>query len=130
MTKRKVARDLGSPRAPVSSRKTTPAAQSSFVDQDFLTLMPRQEASKWLTRLSSELQSTFGDQGPNTFDRLDLARRAHAIVAQAGFLGFSDLSQLCGTLEEACHAQEDLSLPFEKARLAAEAARRRISMLR
>jgi CheY-like chemotaxis protein len=124
---------LGSPNALGPPGEKAPVAHSSFVDedfQDFRTLMSSQEVKKWLTRLSNELQRTFCDQGPDAIDRSDLARRAHAIVSQAGFLGFSDLSQLCGTLEEACNTQADLSLPFEKARLAADAARRTISTLR
>jgi CheY-like chemotaxis protein len=128
-----VGRVLGSPNALGSPAKNAPVVQSSFVEegfQDFRTLMSSQEVRKWLTRLSNELQSTFRDESPDTIDRLDLARRAHAIVSQAGFLGFSDLSQLCGTLEEACNTQADLSLPFEKARLAANAARRTIRTLR
>jgi hypothetical protein len=130
---RKVVRALGSPNALDASGEKASVAQSCIVDehfQDFRALMSSQEVTEWLTRLSNELQSTFFEQDPDTMDRLDLARRAHAIVSHAGFLGFSDLSQLCRTLEETCNTQADLSLPFEQARLAADAARRTIGTLR
>ena len=62
-------------------------------------------------------------------DRSQLARRAHAIVSQAGILGFSDLARLCSTLEEACANGGDVSSPFRKAELAARAARDAIGSL-
>ena len=132
MTKRKVALSLDWPHPVDSQRASAPAVQSLFVDadfQDFRSLMSGQEVSEWLTRLATELQSTFSAQGPDKFDRLDLGRRAHVLIPQAGFLGFSDLSQLCSRLEEACHTKKDLSLPFENARLAAEAAGKQIRSL-
>ena len=94
---KEIGRVPGSSKAPNSPAEKAPVAQPSFVAadfQDFRTLMSSQEVAKWLTRLSNELQSTFCDQSPDTIDRLDLARRAHAIISQAGFLGFSPFPAL------------------------------------
>jgi CheY-like chemotaxis protein len=74
----------------------------------------------WLTRLLHDLQITFFDQEPNVFDRSKLAGRAHAIVSEAGILGFSDL-------EEACVSGGNVLPAFGKAELAARAARLAIS---
>lgn len=109
------------------------SVQTSFVEtdfEDFRKMMSGDEVSAWLTRLSEDLQITFFAQPLEALDRSHLARRAHAIVSQAGFLGFADLARLCSTLEEACITCADLSSPFERASLAADAVCRTISTLR
>jgi len=58
-----------------------------------------------------------------------LALQVHALVSQAGFLGFSELSRRCSALEEACHAPADIVPAFEAARVSARAARRMITTL-
>jgi hypothetical protein len=123
---------ITSPKA-LNSPEIAPLPQASFVEkdfEDFRTMMSSEEISLWLTRLSGELKNIFFDQGLDTLDRSDLARRAHCIVSQAGFLGFSNLARLCVTLEEACITRADLSSPFEKASLAAHAVCRTINTLR
>jgi HPt (histidine-containing phosphotransfer) domain-containing protein len=105
---------------------------TSFVEkdfEDFRKMMSGEETTAWLSRLSEELQATFFDQPLDTLERSQLARRAHAIVSQAGFLGFADLARLCGALEEACATRADLSASFERASRAAQAACITISAL-
>lgn len=109
------------------------SGKTSFVEtdfEDFRKMMSGDEVSAWLTRLSEDLQITFFAQPLETLDRAHLARRAHAIVSQAGFLGFADLARLCSALEEACVTRVDLSSPFERASLAAHAVCGTISALR
>jgi CheY-like chemotaxis protein len=89
---------------------------------EFRAISGKEIVSAWLGRLSKELRSTFLDQEPNRIDRSQLARRAHAIVSQAGILGFADLARLCGTLEEACANGGDMLSSFRRAELAARAA--------
>jgi HPt (histidine-containing phosphotransfer) domain-containing protein len=106
--------------------------QTLFVEtdfDDFRKMMSGEEVSSWLRRLSDELRRTFFDRPVEALDRSQLARHAHAIVSQAGFLGFSDLARICGTLEEACAMPADLSAPFEQASLAARAVCARINTL-
>jgi chemotaxis protein histidine kinase CheA len=106
---------------------------TSFVEkdfEDFRKMMSGEEITAWLARLSEELQATFFDQPLDKLERSHLARRAHAIVSQAGFLGFSDLARLCSALEEACATRADLSACFEQASRAARAVCITISALR
>ena len=106
---------------------------TSFVEkdfEDFRTMMSGEEITAWLARLSEELHATFFNQPLDKLERSNLARRAHAIVSQAGFLGFSDLARLCSTLEEACATPADHRRSFEQASAAAQAVCNTISALR
>jgi CheY-like chemotaxis protein len=119
-----VARLIGPPKGLHHFAEKTPAEHAPFVVrnfEDFRATIGTEKVSTWLTRLLEELRSTFFDQESKTLDRTQLARRAHAIVSQAGILGFSDLARLCSTLEQACATGGDVSSPFGKAELAARA---------
>jgi CheY-like chemotaxis protein/HPt (histidine-containing phosphotransfer) domain-containing protein len=120
-------------RAPkVLDHSIVPAERAPLITKDFREfreISGKEVVTAWLSRLSEELRTTFSDQEPDMIDRSQLARRAHAIVSQAGILGFSDLARLCGTLEEACANGGDVSSPFRKAELAARAAREAIGSL-
>jgi HPt (histidine-containing phosphotransfer) domain-containing protein len=105
-----------------------PLATKDF--REFRAISGKEVVTAWLARLSEELRNTFFDREPDMIDRSQLAHRAHAIVSQAGILGFSDLARLCGTLEEACTNGGDVSSPFRKAELAARRARDSIGSLR
>jgi CheY-like chemotaxis protein len=114
------------------SEKKAPAEVAGFVLEDFeafRTISGEQTVAVWLTRLSKELQRTFFDEEADKFDPSLLARRAHAIVSQAGLLGFSDLTQLCGTLEQTCANGGDVSSAFGKAERSARAVRDAIGTL-
>jgi CheY-like chemotaxis protein len=109
-----------------------PAERGALVVKDFRefrAISGNEIVTAWLTRLLKELQVTFFDRKPNMYDRSKLAHRVHAIVSQAGILGFSDLSRLCSALEEACANGGNVLPAFEKAALAASAARLAIGSL-
>jgi CheY-like chemotaxis protein len=118
--------DIGPP-AEKPHRPRAPFAADEF--ENFRAMMGSKIVAVWLARLSQDLQSAFFDHGQAPPDRSRLARRAHAIVSQAGILGFSELARLCGTLEEACATGADVSAPFGKAKLAARAAHDTIGSL-
>lgn len=123
---------LGSPKSPRSSEPAALPDAAVFVEavfQDFRKLMSSQETAAWLRKLSDLLQSTFCGRGLDAVDRFQLARRTHAIVSLAGFLGFADLARHCSALEEACHAGADLSLSFAAASVASHAALRTLDTL-
>jgi DNA-binding response OmpR family regulator len=87
-------------------------------------LMGRPWAVRGLTRLKGQIDEAFGaDSGVVQNDK-QLADRAHALVSLAALLGFSALSELCSTLEEACRGGHDVQLPFERAKAAAAEARK------
>src|SRR6202043_2950219 len=95
--------------------------QEAFTD--FVNLMGQERVAEWLTRLKQQLEGAFfADQ----VDREELARSAHAIISQAAILGFSELAELCGQLQEACDSSRNLSLPIQKARSASNTAREMI----
>jgi CheY-like chemotaxis protein len=109
-----------------------PAEHAPLVAKDFRefrAISGKEVVTAWLTRLLEELRRTFVDQEPDVFDRSQLACHAHAIVSQAGILGFSDLARLCSALEEACANGGDVLSAFGKAQLAARAARDAIGCL-
>ncbi len=58
-----------------------------------------------------------------TQDEGQLAHQAHGLVSLAALLGFARLSELCGTLEEACRNRLGVELAFEGASAEAVSAR-------
>jgi CheY-like chemotaxis protein len=127
-----IRRLVGPAKVPDYWQKGAPSERGPLVVRDFKefrAISGKEIVAAWLTRLLAELQITFFDQELNMFDRPKLARRAHAIVSQAGILGFSDLSRRCSTLEEACANGWNVLLAFGKAELAARAARLAIGSL-
>ncbi len=95
---------------------------------DFRALMGAEQTAGWVVALSQELHSTFFDQDLVQVDRAQLARRAHAIVAQAGFLGFPDLARRCAALEQACAGAGDIISYFTRAKRAAARVRKTIAL--
>jgi CheY-like chemotaxis protein len=125
-----IGRLVRSPKAP--DHLIAPVQRAPLVAKDFSefrAISGKEAVTAWLARLSEELRTTFLDQEPDMIDRSQLACHAHAIVSQAGILGFSDLARLCGTLEEACADGGDVLSPFRRAQLAARAARDAIGSL-
>jgi signal transduction histidine kinase/CheY-like chemotaxis protein/HPt (histidine-containing phosphotransfer) domain-containing protein len=98
--------------------------QEAFTD--FVNLMGDERVAEWLTRLKKQLEGTFFDNTFDEVDREELARSAHSIISQAAILGFSELAELCGQLQEACDSSRNLSLPIQKARSASNTAREMI----
>jgi signal transduction histidine kinase/CheY-like chemotaxis protein/HPt (histidine-containing phosphotransfer) domain-containing protein len=93
--------------------------------------MGPQWVSRGLCELKDQLEITFEDTGGEPVDRVVLARQAHTLVARAGMLGFSELAQLCGGLEQACKQGGPLGPLLSKtqaARLQAQAAIPRLQL--
>lgn len=87
-------------------------------------LMGRPWAVRGLIKLKGQIDEVFAaDCGMARNDGW-MADRAHALVSLAAILGFSALSELCSTLEEACRGGHDVQLPFERAKAAAAEVRK------
>ena len=97
------------------------AASQSF-DRSFFDetceAMGREWVRRSLANLIAQVESTFTGQTSTSPDLRQLARSAHTLVAHAGLLGFSEFSQLCRALEEACNTGGDISLPLSNAQAA------------
>lgn len=76
-----------------------------------------------LRRLNRRIDEAFGDPADRAPAPEQLERRAHQIVSDAGQLGFSELSESCGVLEEACSGKGDIAPALTRARHAAERVR-------
>jgi len=87
--------------------------------EELCSTMGREWVSRSLSELTDHLELAFKDLSPAARDRDVLARQAHLLVARAGFLGFSELAQLCSALEQACKRGEGLEPAWSKVRLAA-----------
>lgn len=81
--------------------------------------MGKEWTAKGLTTIATQIEHTFGDEkNTGSADRGQLARDAHALASLAGMLGFSEFSQLCRDLEEACGKGGDFSSPLRQAQAA------------
>lgn len=87
-------------------------------------LMGRPWALRGLARLTVQIDEAFGTDLDAARSDGRLVGQAHALVSLAAVLGFSTLSELCSTLEEACKSGHGVRLPFEYARAAASEARK------
>jgi signal transduction histidine kinase/DNA-binding response OmpR family regulator len=97
--------------------------------QDLTETIGADRVSQWLTRLDEQLRSTFASDAFAANSRQQTAFAAHAIVSQAALLGFSELADLCSTLEQACHNGKDLTDLLGQTRSVAVAACERIAHL-
>jgi len=80
--------------------------------------------SRGLEKLRQEIGELFG-AAPAVMDRADIASRAHKLIAHAGLLGFSELSDLCRELETACARGGDISGQLQRAAACAKLAQTR-----
>lgn len=96
--------------------------ESAF--EEACELMGRAWAVRGLTKLRGQIDEAFGANSGVARDSAQLAGQAHALVPLAAILGFSTLSELCSTLEEACRSGDDVRRPFEAAKAAASEARK------
>lgn len=97
------------------------AFDSAFFDEVCAT-MGRDWVVKGLRKLAAQIETTFGQESLAPADRRQLAQRAHALASSAGMFGFSELSQLCRRLEDACSKEEDLLRPLHQAQSASRPA--------
>ncbi|MEF2553942.1 Hpt domain-containing protein [Aurantimonas sp. A2-1-M11] len=79
------------------------------------------------SKLRRQIEEVFGNEAAALADRQQLARQAHQLVTHAALLGFSELSQLCIELEEACTSGQDVAAPFQQAKAAGQIADRSAS---
>ncbi|MCJ2132341.1 Hpt domain-containing protein [Methylobacterium sp. E-045] len=55
-------------------------------------------------------------------DRIAIAQDAHALLASSGSLGFLNLSRCCSMIEQACLKGDDIAIPLQEGRIAADRA--------
>jgi PAS domain S-box-containing protein len=91
------------------------------------TLMGPERVDGLLGMLAAELEQRFRARSG---DRAGLARDAHAMIAAAGLLGFTGLSDLCREIEGACLAGADLPELQRRIEAARAAALEQIETLR
>ncbi|MGX7707382.1 ATP-binding protein [Methylobacterium sp. Gmos1] len=91
------------------------------------TLMGPERIDGLLGMLAAELEQRFRARSG---DRAGLARDAHAMIAAAGLLGFTGLSDLCREIEGACLAGADLPELQRRIEAARAAALEQIETLR
>ncbi len=97
--------------------------EKSTAFQEALELMGRPWALRGLITLEAQIGEAFGTDSGGARNQGQLVSQAHALASLAAILGFSDLSERCSTLEEACKRGQGVQPPFESARRAALEAR-------
>jgi CheY-like chemotaxis protein/HPt (histidine-containing phosphotransfer) domain-containing protein len=109
-------------------QKAEPSLQGGRVDtnplaagfRDVVALLGRDAALLALGRLEQQIHAMF--PAGHAEDPQVLARQAHALVAQAGLLGFRDLADSASRLEKACLGHGDIGSAKAGAEAAAQAA--------
>ena len=103
-----------------------PEPPAPFFDQqafeELRTMMGSERVSEWIAKFLEQLEATFPVAAAETPSRELLARDAHELVSHAGFLGFLELSLLCGELEGVCVSGGDVGPSILRVRAAARAA--------
>ncbi|MEE1656955.1 ATP-binding protein [Microvirga sp. CF3062] len=92
-------------------------ASASFSETDFESFrrtMGSERVALWLDRLQGQLESAFLTKDAAHLDHRQIAKEAHAIIAQAALLGFLELASLCTSLERICLEGGDIRTPLEK----------------
>lgn len=79
------------------------------VFEEFVDLFGADATKTWLTRFRLALDPDHLAEVAATGDRAELARYAHAMIAQAGTLGFTRLTNLLRALERSCIGNEPMS---------------------
>ena len=107
-----------------ADERTAPLHDAQGFDRktfdDLVSLMGQERAQAWLTRIREQLAASFLDHDTGTPDRASLQQAAHALVSQAGMLGFSDLAQLCSDLDQTCRQDGDIETLLGRVRTAAQ----------
>jgi CheY-like chemotaxis protein/flavin-binding protein dodecin/HPt (histidine-containing phosphotransfer) domain-containing protein len=86
------------------------------------TMMGGERVSEWIAKFIQRLEATFPVAAADTPGRELLARDAHTLVSDAALLGFTELSRLCGELQEVCVNGGDVDPVILRVRAAARAA--------
>jgi HPt (histidine-containing phosphotransfer) domain-containing protein len=112
------------------SDKPAPTLDVQVYD-DVIAVLGGDKVRDLVLKLEARLARSFAIPDPAALERTDLAREAHALVSQAGALGFEELGETCRDLEAACLVGEEevLSL-LDEARAARDRALREIENLK
>jgi CheY-like chemotaxis protein/HPt (histidine-containing phosphotransfer) domain-containing protein len=108
-----------------SGKKTLPprcphskAAFNRALLHEVYELMGRAWTKNGLAKLQTRIDETFKFFPIRGRSEGALASQAHQLVSLAALLGFSTLSDLCSSLEEACRSGGDVRKPFRQAKVA------------
>jgi CheY-like chemotaxis protein/HPt (histidine-containing phosphotransfer) domain-containing protein len=85
---------------------------------DLASLLGAERLSHLLEKFEAQLAASFAEDSSGKLDRMGLAREAHALISQAGMLGFLELSAVCRDLESACLANASVTDVLGRARKA------------
>ena len=69
---------------------------------DLAVMLGREKMSRLLEKLETALEASLPKTPEPPIDPVRMAREAHALVSQAGMLGFMDVSEACRSVESAC----------------------------
>jgi HPt (histidine-containing phosphotransfer) domain-containing protein len=83
-----------------------------------------------MIRLLDKLEELLGSSLSAAPDRTALAREAHSLISQAGMLGFTELSEACRSLENACLAEGSIDARLAAVRDIRQRTLREIGRLR
>lgn len=114
-------------------RRAAGRAFERKVFDDLQAMVGEERTATWLRQLLQRLDKMFASALSTREDeRRGLARNAHAVVSHASLLGFVELGQACGDLEEQLIGTVDeaaLARSFDEARRAADDARKTVGTL-
>jgi signal transduction histidine kinase/CheY-like chemotaxis protein/HPt (histidine-containing phosphotransfer) domain-containing protein len=79
---------------------------------DLAQVLGKEKMIRLLDKLEELLRSSLSAVP----DRTTLAREAHSLISQAGMLGFTELSEACRSLENACLAEGSIDAPLNAVR--------------
>ena len=111
------------------SDKPAPTLDVQVYD-DVIAVLGGDKVRDLVLKLEARLARSFAIPDPAALDRTDLAREAHALVSQAGALGFEELGETCRDLEAACLVGEEVLSLLDEARAARDRALREIENLK
>ena len=87
--------------------------------EELRDLLGHEETKAALKELLSTLKNNFPDISAADLDREEVHVRAHFVVARAGMMGFTTLSNACSELQDACTMGAAFSSEYARARKAA-----------
>jgi signal transduction histidine kinase/CheY-like chemotaxis protein/HPt (histidine-containing phosphotransfer) domain-containing protein len=120
------------PEEPEINEEAPPAAPMVLdpeVYEDLLDTIGSDTMGRMLDRLSERLAAMQHDDSFSAREIGRTAREAHSMISAAGMLGFTEVSDLCRKLENACLAGDDIAPLVAQARSAGARALSRIATL-
>jgi signal transduction histidine kinase/DNA-binding response OmpR family regulator len=105
-----------------------PAIFQQHALDEMKRLLGEERTAAWVNMLRTQLETIVTTRISAT-PREKLAKTAHALVSQAGSLGFTRLSRLSSELEEACLQRSDYHATLSRVQKACREALRRIDRM-